>query len=274
MRIAILADIHGNLAAFEAALEHVARQGVDQIVIAGDVVNGATDSAACLELALSLGCPIIQGNHERYVYDFGTERAPEVWSTERFLPLRWTVEQLSQAQRDVLRGWPRSYRPPGVDDLLIVHASLRSDADLMRPYMPEAELGALFPGVEHGAIVRGHYHLPEVRMWGERLIVTSSSIGMPLDGHTLAQYVIMERRREGWRPQHYALPYDLDLTLRRMRQSGFLEAAAPMAELYLREVATASYYLVPFLHAYQRWSAAEPLALDAGVERFLRYGPI
>ena len=36
MRIAILADIHGNLAAFEAALAHVRTLGVDQLVIAGD----------------------------------------------------------------------------------------------------------------------------------------------------------------------------------------------------------------------------------------------
>ena len=35
MRIAALADIHGNLAAFRAALAHIGRQGVDRIVIVG-----------------------------------------------------------------------------------------------------------------------------------------------------------------------------------------------------------------------------------------------
>ncbi len=33
MRLAIMADIHGNLPAFEAALEHARQQGVDQMVI-------------------------------------------------------------------------------------------------------------------------------------------------------------------------------------------------------------------------------------------------
>jgi Icc-related predicted phosphoesterase len=38
-RIAILADIHGNRAAFEAALKHVANLKVDQIIIAGDIIH-------------------------------------------------------------------------------------------------------------------------------------------------------------------------------------------------------------------------------------------
>ncbi|MBE0698820.1 MAG: metallophosphoesterase [Anaerolineaceae bacterium] len=65
IRIAVLADIHGNLPAFESALEHVSQQKVDQIILAGDIVNGSPDSKACWTLALSLGCPILRGNHER-----------------------------------------------------------------------------------------------------------------------------------------------------------------------------------------------------------------
>jgi predicted phosphodiesterase len=51
MRIAVLADIHGNLPAFEAALAHSRRQAVDHLVIAGDLINGAPDSRLCWQLA-------------------------------------------------------------------------------------------------------------------------------------------------------------------------------------------------------------------------------
>lgn len=64
MRLAILCDIHGNLPAFEAALEHAAQKQVDQLVIAGDIVTGAPDSAACWQRACELGCPILRGNQE------------------------------------------------------------------------------------------------------------------------------------------------------------------------------------------------------------------
>ena len=75
MRLAVIADIHGNLPAFEAALEHVDRQQVDRLVILGDIVVGAPDSAACWNLARSLSCPILRGNNDRYVAHYDTPAA-------------------------------------------------------------------------------------------------------------------------------------------------------------------------------------------------------
>ena len=39
MRIAVLADIHGNLPALEAVLEDVQRHGVDGTIVAGDLCD-------------------------------------------------------------------------------------------------------------------------------------------------------------------------------------------------------------------------------------------
>ena len=47
MRIAVLADIHGNLAALEAVLEELGRLRPDRLLVLGDVVDGAPDSIAC-----------------------------------------------------------------------------------------------------------------------------------------------------------------------------------------------------------------------------------
>ena len=40
MRVAVLADIHGNLSALRAVLAEIDRDPVDALVIAGDVVAG------------------------------------------------------------------------------------------------------------------------------------------------------------------------------------------------------------------------------------------
>ena len=42
-----------------------------------------------------------------------------------------------------------------------------------------------------------------------------------------------------------------------------------MARLFYREVATASFQIVPFLRHYFQWSAEEEIELDVAVERFL-----
>ena len=41
MRIAVLSDIHGNLPAFEAALDHARQHKPDLMVIAGDIIIGS-----------------------------------------------------------------------------------------------------------------------------------------------------------------------------------------------------------------------------------------
>jgi predicted phosphodiesterase len=279
MRIAVLSDIHGNLLAFEAALAHARRQGFDQLVIAGDIVVGSPDTAACWQLARSLGCPIVRGNHERYVADLGSERAEPLWATPQFTPVQWAAGQLTDAERAAVGALPLALRLPEAPDLVIVHASLRSDTDSLRAHTPDAALPELFPGEleppmarraeASSLIVRGHNHIAATRLWGGRTIVTAGSVGMPLDGNTTAQYLLLERRPAGWQISHQAVPYDHDAAVERFYSSGYLTATGPMGRLVLRELLTASFQLVPFLRHYQRLRAVEPIGLEAALERFM-----
>jgi predicted phosphodiesterase len=269
MRLAILADIHGNLPAFEAALAHVAGQAPDQMLIAGDVVVGSPDSDACWRLAQSLDCPILRGNHERYVADFGRPAAPAVWSTEQFAPLHWALAQLSDTERQAMGELPRLLRLPAAPDLLLVHASARDDHDTIAAHTPEAQLQAMFPNVAERYLIRAHNHVAQVRLWGERLIVTAGSVGLPLDAQPTAQYLLLDQTPTGWCIQHQSVPYDLDATLRRFRETGYLAATGPMGRLFMREVATASPQIIPFFHRRARWSRSGNLSLAAAVDRFL-----
>lgn len=267
MRIAVLADIHGNLQAFEAGLKHAHQQGYDQLVIAGDIVSGP-DSLACWELACSLQVPLLRGNHERYIFDMGTPNADPLWSTEQFAPLQWASSQFSQQQRDAMRALPLELRLSDRSDLLLVHASQRSDNDSLNQHTPEELLEAYFPDPKAQLIVRAHNHVCATRLWGERIIATTGSIGLPLDSHPSAHYSIFEYTN-GWKIQSFSVPYDLDAALERFQSSGYLAASGPMGELFRREVATASFYAVPFLRSYKRWSQNEPISLQQAVERFL-----
>jgi predicted phosphodiesterase len=271
MRIAILADIHGNLPAFEAALEHAAARA-DRLIIAGDVVVGAPDSAACWRLAESLGCPVVRGNHEGYVADFGAPGTPPAWHSRQFAPVQWAAAQLDEAERRRIDALPRLLRPEEAPDLLVVHGSLRSDRDSVSAYTPPEELAAMFPGVRETLIVRAHNHQCQVRLWGGRRIVTAGSVGLTLDGTPSAQYLLLEQTRAGWELRHQSVEYDVQAAVRRFRTSGYLEAAGPIALLYMREVATASFHIVPFLRAYARWSREGAVTLDEALERYLSPG--
>jgi predicted phosphodiesterase len=271
MRIAIFADIHGNLVAFEAALEHARRQGAERLIIAGDLVIGSPDAAACWRLACALGAPLLRGNHERYVFDYGTPQAAPAWSTRQFGPMHWAHGQLLPEERAAMAALPMSLRLPEFPDLLVVHGSLRSDADQVRPATPQEDLAAMFPGVTERLIVRAHDHIQDIRPWGRQTIVTAGSIGVPLDGVPTAQYVLLDQTRDGWQFRHQSVPYNLDAALARFADSGYLEQAGPIARLCRRELATATLQVLPFLRAYQRWREAGEISLEDGVERFLAF---
>jgi hypothetical protein len=249
MRIAIIADIHGNLPALDAVLDRIERLRPDRIVVAGDIGVGGPDIAACWARVKALGCPMLRGNHERYVFDFGTARAKPEWSSERFGPVQWAVAQLDAAARAEMAALPISLRLPEAPGVLFVHGSPRSDHDLVFPYTTEAELESKFAGMPERLIVRAHNHYCGVREWRGGRIVTVGSVGLPLDGTLQAQFTLIERgAADGeWRIEHHAVPYDVAAAVRRFRESGYLDAAGPMAELYRREVATAAFHVMPFL---------------------------
>jgi 3',5'-cyclic AMP phosphodiesterase CpdA len=66
MRVAIIADIHGNQIAFEAVLHDLKQQpAVDQLIIAGDLCLNGPQPREVLRTVKALHCPVIQGTSIR-----------------------------------------------------------------------------------------------------------------------------------------------------------------------------------------------------------------
>jgi predicted phosphodiesterase len=276
MRVVVIADIHGNLAALEAVLAEVATLRPDRLIVAGDVVDGGPDSAACWAAVRALrarGAVVLRGNHERYVYDFGTARADPSWAEPQFAPLHYARGELDAVAIEELTALPFSWSDRECAGLLVTHASLRSDQDSVFAYTPEAMLTQMFPQLDPtvALIVRGHNHACATRSWGARRIVTSGSVGLAQDGNVAAQFVVLEQSAtNGWDVRHVAVKYDVAATLRRFRTSGYLDRAGPMGLLFMREVATATHQIVPFLRFQSAARAAGDFCgLEEGVRRFL-----
>ena len=71
MKVAVLADIHGNLFALEAVLNDIKAHNVDQTIILGDLITDFPDfTNNVLDLAKQCTMHIIKGNREIYVANF------------------------------------------------------------------------------------------------------------------------------------------------------------------------------------------------------------
>lgn len=273
MRIAVLSDIHGNEPALEAVLEHAEAQRPDLLAVAGDVVVGAPDSAACWrrvwELVQRGRARLVRGNHERYL--LAAAAGDPEFAAPNWAPAAWAAAQLTAAEREAARALPLAVAL--ADDLLLCHAAPADDYHHLHPSTPAAEVAAVFgdggaPGGGERTVVRGHNHLAFERRVGCTQVVALGAVGLPLDGAPLAAYGLLERTRDGWRVTHQRVRYDVDAAVRRFRDSGYLEAAGPVARLFQREVATGAHQLVPFMRF--RRKLTDGVSLDEALERFLR----
>src|SRR4029078_2736089 len=68
MRVAALADVHGNAPALEAVLEEVGRERPDLVVFCGDLTWGSLpQETLALVLALEIPARYVRGNADRAV---------------------------------------------------------------------------------------------------------------------------------------------------------------------------------------------------------------
>jgi predicted phosphodiesterase len=118
MRLAVLADIHGNALALDAVLAYLERRGgADIVVDLGDRVSGPLWPAETLARLAALAPVGVRGNHD---HPLATADPDSLGPTDRFA---W--ERLTPAQRTSLAALPTTAEPaPGV---LAFHARPRRD---------------------------------------------------------------------------------------------------------------------------------------------------
>ena len=130
LRLALVSDIHGNVAALEAALAEIELAAPDRIMVLGDLVlNGprpveAVDAVRALDAA---GAMVIAGNTDIAVAD-GDYTAAFPWLDEvpegHRAAAEWSRELLREDQLEYLRRLPAERRVTFGDELVLgTHAS-------------------------------------------------------------------------------------------------------------------------------------------------------
>ena len=184
MRVALLSDIHGNLAAFEAVLADVRQADVDQIVFLGDAATHGPHPNGVVERLQALRCPCVLGNHEAYqlkLAQFLQEDHAD-WAKET---IAWGVSQLSpQATAFLGTFQPRVDIQLEADgsslDLLCVHGSPASFDEMILSTTPAHELDHFLLNQTAAVVACGHTHVPMLRRHRDVLIVNAGSVGAPM----------------------------------------------------------------------------------------------
>jgi putative phosphoesterase len=225
-RVALLGDVHGNIAALEAALLEIERHRPDILAIAGDLVLNGPRPADVVQRVRGLeaaGAVVVQGNTDIAVADFDYAAAfpwlDEVPQGHR-AAAEWAHDRLAADELDYLRRLPAERRLQ-VDGsmVLVCHASPGSQTSGLAVDLDPSVTVERVTRTDARVIGCGHTHVADVRELGRKLICNPGSCGYAFDGDPSACWALLtiedgEPRAELFRTAYDAQGVSDELSMR------------------------------------------------------------
>ncbi len=220
MRIAILADIHGNLLALEAVIRDLRTKAPDLVVNLGDHLSGPLWAAATADLLMSQTDWVhIRGNHDRQL----VELQPDAMGQSDHA----AFEQLSADHRAWLASLPSTSLV--ADNVRLCHGTPELDHE----YLTEDVSGGFAriagcneirtrAGPTTGIILCGHSHVPRfVRLDENTAVANPGSVGVQAyrdaehrfphvieSGSPHARYLLVDGQGHSWQATFRIIDYD------------------------------------------------------------------
>lgn len=206
MKLALIADVHGNAPALDAVLKAAAASGAEALCVAGDVVGYYYEPARCLEMLATWPADFVRGNHEDLLAGSANDPAVAADVHRRYgSGLAVAHQTLSADQTAAIAAWPRT-RLLTFDALriLLCHgAPWDTDTYLYPDSDPLLWERCADAGVD--IIVAGHTHYPVDRHVGSTRVINPGSAGQPRDRRPGAAWALLDTAAGtcAWRRETY-----------------------------------------------------------------------
>ncbi len=243
MRIAVISDVHANLAAFDAVIADWGT--VDAVWHLGDIVGYGPDPVECIDRLRNLRAVNIAGNHDL--------AAIGKIDTSTFNPaaaaaVAWTRDHLTPDAVAYLEALPHLYE---TGEYTLAHGSPRNP--IWEYVLDEADARANFAAFKTTVCFIGHSHVPLAysarrngdsiaQVWPERVLydqdvafgdrrhlINVGSVGQPRDRDPAARYLLLDSDRRAYRRRR--VEYPIAQTQQRMRAAGLPEVLWRRLEL-------------------------------------------
>ncbi len=236
MRVAVLSDIHSNLAALDAVLGAVG--SIDAIWHLGDVVGYGPDPDGVVERLKGVGARGVRGNH-----DAAAVGGPEIdwFNPDARAAMEWTRHEISAGTREWLAALPERHAD---GSSLLVHGSPR---DPIWEYITNVSVARanLLDVAERGATYgfHGHTHVPVVfrdddgrieaispaegsayPLDDRPALINPGSVGQPRDGRPTSSWLVLDT--DAGNCTWHRATYDVEAVQRAMRGVGLPERLA------------------------------------------------
>jgi len=237
MKIAVLADIHGNLEAFEAVRGDIEAQGTRRVICLGDNIGYGPDPEAVICRILQLGYQSVLGNHEFALFDPRGRKWLNFQAAENNVE---TEKLLSDKSKDYCRGLPTHLV---FDNAHFVHGYPPDSVFRYLDRQSDEKIAALFASAQAGLFFVGHTHRLQLvtgrdgvvsrRALGwetvelipdAQYIINCGSVGQSRGGDKRAKYILWDIEKRLLEVR--CVEYDNEKTMQKIRDLGFPEIYA------------------------------------------------
>jgi diadenosine tetraphosphatase ApaH/serine/threonine PP2A family protein phosphatase len=241
---ALLADIHANLQALNACLDHARNRGAQRFVFLGDLVGYGADARGVLEVVeryAAGGALVLKGNHDEAV-----ETSAAYFNDASRAALQWARDTLTTEQKCFLAALPLVVRQ---GEACYAHASAASperwdyidSPAAAKRCADAADACYTFCGHVHDQVLyfqSGRARMGEFRPFPgtaipvpghRRWVGIVGSVGQPRDRNPAAAYTLFDPARH--EVTFFRVPYDAAAAAERIRACGLPAALAYRVEL-------------------------------------------
>jgi predicted phosphodiesterase len=233
MRLALISDIHANLPALEAVLDHIAAvPNIDATYHLGDLVGYAPWPDETVALLHTRGIEGIAGNYDSTVAtDYkhcGCKYEDPLQEALSHVSFAWTKEHTSRDTKRILGELPfrLDVRVNGGHasgpTLILVHGTPTLNTVYWTEDRPDSfctQMASIAGAKAGDAIAFGHTHLPWHRDVEGIHFVNTGTVGRPKDGDWRAGYTILEMTDGTFSAEYMRVEYDVNRTAKAIRES-------------------------------------------------------
>lgn len=233
-KIAILSDIHGNIAALEKVVADIESRQVDCVFNLGDHISGPLYPKETLQFLMKQDWIHILGNHDRQL----TSQNPQ----QHGLSDKYAFSLLEDSDLSWLRTLPASTIVN--DQFFLFHGTPASDTTYLLETVQHGkahlathtEIAQRLDGAISQIMLCGHTHVPRVvEMPQNILVINPGSVGLPAyddeipeyhvieTGSHHARYAILEYNNGNWQAELLAVAYDYQQAAKQARKNGRLD---------------------------------------------------
>ncbi len=222
VRVAVIADVHGNRWALEAVLDDIDKKGIQRIVNLGDSLYGPLDPAGTADLLMERDILSIKGNQDR-----GLIKPP--LNIAGNPTLKFNLKELKAGHLQWLREMP--FSAVVEEKIYLCHGTPAGDSEYMLERVTpngvtlesNPNIIKTISDVEQPIVCCGHTHIPRsLYMENGKFVINPGSVGLQAytddlphehvmeSGNPLAKYSIVSIDSTGLlkQIQHIEVVYD------------------------------------------------------------------